>query len=155
MGLFSIKTACIMRKKTYPSLLWEIRTVPTLPTLNATKMVGQVAVLTTTPVTMSAVKEDSHPSVTRKNALMGSSYCTYAPEYECYVMNGHPLCCAASPDSCLLPAKPTCEIELIVGDSYQYCTYPPDYDCHFGGQPVCCSTDPYHCPQDPPSCERV
>jgi hypothetical protein len=39
--------------------------------------------------------------------MPGSSYCSYAPEYECYEF-GWPSCCLDDPDSCP-EEKPSCD----------------------------------------------
>ena len=98
--------------------------------------------------------------------LVGTSYCTYAPDYSCYA-TGWPSCCSVDFTTCP-EERPPCETDEVdqpdngeidnvnvtepplVGTSY--CTYAPDYSCYATGWPSCCS-DATTCPKERPPCE--
>jgi len=63
----------------------------------------------------------------------GNSYCTYSPNYACYV-NGWPKCCAEDKGDCDLDEQPPCEIIAVV----DYCSFSEDYKCYVDGRPQCC-----------------
>jgi hypothetical protein len=110
-------------------------------------------------------------SLRMRSVQVGASYCTDAPDLECYPStNGFPGCCGV-PDTCPVEKQP-CENGTPVatptlptlspapspsgvepGDSY--CTFSPDLECYpsTNGYPACCADDPETCPVSRPACE--
>merc|ERR1711935_597757 len=92
-----------------------------------------------------------------KNAAVGTSFCTYSPNYDCYD-KGWPVCGASTSNECP-EQQPGCEIKAgtdidsnyAVGTSF--CTYAPDYDCYDTGWPECCEGNSTECPEEQPGCE--
>ena len=91
--------------------------------------------------------------------LVGSSYCTYAPNTVCYT-SGWPACCVTgvmTNVSCT-DTQPPCDVDniepgylpLITGTSY--CTYGPDMTCYESGWPSCCIVEGETCPDEQPGC---
>ena len=87
--------------------------------------------------------DDAVPTSSPTKKMVGTSYCTFAPDNDCYE-TGWPACCGTGdcPDE-----RPGCE--KMVGTSY--CTFSPDYDCYETGWPACCGTE--DCPDESPGCE--
>jgi hypothetical protein len=77
--------------------------------------------------------------------ILGSSYCTYGPDMDCFT-TGWPTCCGDDSIECP-DEQPECEIPTIVPtiDGSSYCTYSPDYSCYESGWPECCESDSIEC----------
>merc|ERR1719162_419865 len=84
------------------------------------------------------------PGDTSCTPLLGSSYCTYSPDKECY-SSGWPECCGADEESCP-DARPGC-------DTGAYCVFAPDPTCYDGGWPECCQDETKGCPDERPPCD--
>jgi len=85
-------------------------------------------------------------------AVLGSDYCTYSFDYDCYT-EGKPACCLDDTTECP-EEQPACDVSgntTLVGTSY--CTYAPDYDCWEGGWPACCGSEDTECPEEQPACD--
>ena len=88
--------------------------------------------------------------------VVGSSYCTYAPNTVCY-STGWPACCVMTNVSCT-DTQPPCDVDdiepgylpLITGTSY--CTCGPDMTCYESGWPSCCIVEGETCPDEQPGC---
>jgi hypothetical protein len=89
--------------------------------------------------------------------VVGSSYCTYAPNTVCYT-SGWPACCNMTNVSSCTDTQPPCDVDniepgylpLITGTSY--CTYGPDMTCYESGWPSCCIVQGETCPDEQPGC---
>jgi hypothetical protein len=81
--------------------------------------------------------------------LVGSDYCTYSFDYDCWE-EGKPLCCLDDNLDCPTQ-QPVCDkqpsIPVLGAD---YCTYSFDYDCWEEGKPLCCLNDNLDCPPSSP-----
>jgi len=108
------------------------------------------------------VRETTTPATAADTTLpvLGSSYCTYAPDTSCY-LTGWPACCSEGASTCP-DQQPACEVSsttipsspvtatIILGSDY--CTYGPDYNCYSDGWPSCCIEDETTCPEEQPPC---
>jgi len=101
---------------------------------------------------------------------VGTSYCTYAPDYACYIF-GWPACCDINDGDACPEEQPPCELGANNGTSSEtnetetiapsgtevpgssYCTYAPDPSCYKEGWPYCCVTMGVLCPREQPPCD--
>lgn len=93
------------------------------------------------------VDDDDTPTASPTQLVLGSSYCTWSSDYDCYE-NGWPECCERDPSSCP-KVQPRCD-DL---DGASYCTFSPDYSCYMEGWPSCCLTKGNTCPHEEPACD--
>lgn len=88
---------------------------------------------------------------------VGTSICTYAPDYDCY-QTGHPACCSENGGKDCPDYLTMCDNHAEGEGGFDYCTNAPDYDCYntSDGQPSCCSEPGgsfMNCPQEQPGCD--
>jgi len=81
----------------------------------------------------------------------GSSYCTWSPNYDCFI-NGWPQCCSVDDQECPPDRQPRCDNHSSMG--WDYCTHSPDETCYESGWPQCCERfGGTNCPTDKPNCD--
>jgi len=88
---------------------------------------------------------------------VGTSICTYAPDYDCY-KTGHPVCCLEDGGANCPDYLTMCDNHAEGESGFDYCTNAPDYQCYNTsvGQPSCCSEPGgafMNCPQTKPPCD--
>jgi len=83
----------------------------------------------------------------------GSSYCTYAPDTDCYVA-GWPQCCGNTDQPCPTDRVPRCDNHDSVG--WDYCIWSPNFDCYVSGWPKCCERfGGTNCNEKEPACDMA